>query len=150
MRHNRAFHKVKQMKPWVQPQTLSLWELIQNHPSFLNAWNSHTQRMDLSSYQKANPKPWTLPSIGRPEIQDNRSHPYTHVKFFQTFWDDKRKSQKLHLASKTGSNTRRANELLTEDFLKEGSKTHRGLIRLTLRDFMESLWNSQQLPINPT
>ena len=66
------------------------------------------------------------------------------MKFFQTFWDDKRKSQKLHLASKTGSNRRRANELLTEDFLKEGSKTHRGLIRLTLRDFM----NNSGIPNN--
>ena len=29
--------KVKQMKLWDQSQTLSLWELTQSHPSFLNA-----------------------------------------------------------------------------------------------------------------
>ena len=33
----RVICKVKQMKPWVQSQTLSLWESTQRHPSFLKA-----------------------------------------------------------------------------------------------------------------
>ena len=125
----RVICKIKQMKPWVYSQTLSLWELTQSHPSFLMlklsssksgvgllktgflACPTKVDGLNLTLYRPI----WDLGQ------QILCACLILNPKILSKFEKWKEKVPKFHPTFKIGSNTWEANKLLIESILKEGS-----------------------------